>query len=96
MIGVDFIYFPQPKKDKEKCLRWVKACGRPTQGPGQFHCGFRDEGHVDYICTKHFVDEKDLHCRILTLFQLLLLILRKLLKFVCKAGQTKTAERTQD
>ena len=28
MEGVTFIPFPKPKNQKEKCLRWIKLCGR--------------------------------------------------------------------
>ena len=27
--GCKFIPFPKPRTDKEKCMRWIKACGRP-------------------------------------------------------------------
>lgn len=27
--GVRLILFPKPKTNLEKCLRWIKACGRP-------------------------------------------------------------------
>ena len=27
--GVKFIPFAKPKRQLEKCLRWIKACGRP-------------------------------------------------------------------
>ncbi|KAK7101626.1 uncharacterized protein [Littorina saxatilis] len=53
MEGVAFIYFPQPRKDKEKCKRWVRACGRPAEGAG---CFTEDSVTKDtYICSKHFV-----------------------------------------
>ena len=29
MTDCRFISFPKPKTQYEKCLRWVKACGRP-------------------------------------------------------------------
>ena len=29
MQGYRFIPFPKPKRDLEKCKRWIKACGRP-------------------------------------------------------------------
>ena len=27
--GCLFIPFPKPKRSLEKCMRWIKACGRP-------------------------------------------------------------------
>ena len=27
--GVGLILFPKPKTNREKCLRWINACGRP-------------------------------------------------------------------
>lgn len=27
--GVQFIPFVKPKREREKCIRWIKACGRP-------------------------------------------------------------------
>lgn len=55
MKDVFFIYFPQLKKNPEKCARWVKSCGRPTTGPAKFTV---DSVTKDtYICSKHFVGE---------------------------------------
>ena len=33
--GVRFIPFPKPKTNEAKCLRWIKACGRPHWQFGQ-------------------------------------------------------------
>ena len=54
MKGVDFIYFPQYKKYPEKCARWVKLCGRPTEGYRPFTVSSVTKD--TYICTKHFVE----------------------------------------
>ncbi|XP_033726291.1 uncharacterized protein LOC117315957 [Pecten maximus] len=49
MNGARFILFPKPKTNLDKCLRWIKACGRP-----------HDQLNVDRInkhkavCSKHF------------------------------------------
>ncbi|KAM9773113.1 lethal(3)malignant brain tumor-like protein 2 isoform 2-T2 [Syngnathus typhle] len=48
MRGVFFISFPKPRRNKEKCIRWVEACKRQ---------GFTVENvskHT-YICSLHFV-----------------------------------------
>lgn len=29
--GVKLILFPKPKTNLQKCLRWIKACGRPHE-----------------------------------------------------------------
>ncbi|CAC5404724.1 unnamed protein product [Mytilus coruscus] len=50
MNGVFFIPFPKPITQREKCERWIKACGRPKK-----------DFNVDkikrctYMCSKHFV-----------------------------------------
>ena len=31
MKDVYFIPFPKPIAQREKCERWIKACGRPTE-----------------------------------------------------------------
>ncbi|KAJ8300784.1 hypothetical protein KUTeg_022303, partial [Tegillarca granosa] len=28
--GFRFIPFPKPRRNKDKCLRWIKLCGRPN------------------------------------------------------------------
>ena len=46
---VFFIPFPKPNQDKEKCLRWIKACNRPFQ---QLNINkIRD---IHYVCSLHF------------------------------------------
>lgn len=49
--GVRFIPFPKPKTQKDKCLRWIKACGRPHYQLNES----RINRHT-FVCTKHFVD----------------------------------------
>ena len=53
MEGVNFVYFPQRKKDPDKCSRWVKLCGRPSEGCRSFTVASITKN--TYICTKHFV-----------------------------------------
>ena len=53
MEGVGFLYFPQSKKDPDKCSRWVKLCGRPSEGYRSFAVTLVTKD--TYICTKHFV-----------------------------------------
>lgn len=50
MSGCRFIPFPKPKTQFEKCLRWIKACGRPHD---QLNIG-RINKHKA-VCSKHFV-----------------------------------------
>lgn len=47
MIGIRFITFPNPKTKLEKCLRWIKACGRPHD---QLNVDKIDKNKV--ICSK--------------------------------------------
>ncbi|XP_072032383.1 uncharacterized protein [Amphiura filiformis] len=49
MKGVWFVPFPKPKSQREKCLRWVKACGRPHD---QLNVDRIREHH--FVCSKHF------------------------------------------
>lgn len=51
MEGVEFIRFPKPWRDRDKCTRWINACRRE---------GFTTERvkKDTYICSKHFVGEK--------------------------------------
>ncbi|CAC5401350.1 unnamed protein product [Mytilus coruscus] len=59
MKDVFFIPFPKPITQREKCERWIKACGR-----------LKEDFNVDkikrytYMCSKHFVGGKgptDIH-----------------------------------
>ena len=50
MEGVRFIPFPKPLSQKEKCERWIKACGRPLE---DFNVG--KIKRCTYICSKHFI-----------------------------------------
>ncbi|KAJ8309692.1 hypothetical protein KUTeg_011557 [Tegillarca granosa] len=48
--NVAFIPFPKPKTNWEKCLRWVKACGRPHSQ--------LNPANIDrhkFVCTKFFL-----------------------------------------
>ena len=53
MAGVFFLTFPKPLTKREKCLRWIKACGRP-------HDTFNIQkiNRATYICSLHFVGRK--------------------------------------
>ena len=48
MQGVEFLRFPKPWVDLEKCKRWVNACKRS---------GFSTDNvkKDTYICNKHFI-----------------------------------------
>ncbi|CAG2196307.1 unnamed protein product [Mytilus edulis] len=50
--GVYFLPFPKKSNNLEKCLKWIKACGRP-------HSQFNVERitRATYICSKHFVNK---------------------------------------
>ena len=45
--GVRFVPFTKPKQGLQKCIRWIKACGRPQI---QFNVGKITKW--TYICTK--------------------------------------------
>ena len=48
MDGVTWVPFPKPHIDKEKCLKWVAACGREdfdVNSVKKWTC----------LCSKHFV-----------------------------------------
>ena len=50
MNGVNFVKFPNPKHDIEKCKRWVNACYRKK-------FNLSNVTRHSYICTKHFVGD---------------------------------------
>ena len=47
--GVRFIPFPKPKKNLEKCKRWIKACGRPHE---QLNVEMIDGNYHMFVCSK--------------------------------------------
>ena len=49
MGGVEFIPFPKPKRNLEKCKRWIKACGRPHD---QLNVNVIDGNYHMYVCMK--------------------------------------------
>lgn len=48
--GVKLILFPKPKTNLEKCLRWIKACGRPHD-----QLNVQRINKHKAVCSKHFV-----------------------------------------
>ncbi len=53
MKDVFFIPFPKPITQREKCVKWIKACGRPEDD-----FNIMKIKRSTYICSKHFVGEK--------------------------------------
>ena len=53
MKDVFFIPFPKPITQKEKCERWIKACGRHSED-----FNLTKIKRSTYICSKHFIGEK--------------------------------------
>ncbi|KAJ8321259.1 hypothetical protein KUTeg_001117 [Tegillarca granosa] len=51
--GVRFIPFPKPRRNKDKCLRWIKLCGRPND---QLNVNIVDGNRHLFVCTKHFIE----------------------------------------
>jgi len=49
MVGVKFIPFPQPQKQLEKCLKWIKLCGNAKITKPS------DITRNHYVCSKHFI-----------------------------------------
>ncbi|KAM3611186.1 uncharacterized protein V6R79_014647 [Siganus canaliculatus] len=49
--GIRFIPFPKPKSNPEKCLLWIKLCGRPHT---QLNPSKIDKN--SFVCSKHFVN----------------------------------------
>lgn len=49
LTGYQFIPLPQPYKGKEKCLKWIKACGWPHQ---QLNADKVDENRNKVVCNK--------------------------------------------
>ncbi|KAK3085034.1 hypothetical protein FSP39_023160 [Pinctada imbricata] len=47
------ILFPKPKTEPEKCLRWIKACGRPHE-----QLNINKINKHKAVCSKHFVGGK--------------------------------------
>jgi hypothetical protein len=52
MKGVFWILFAKPKRNLEKCQRWIRACGRELFTVVKVT-------RWKYICSKHFVGEQD-------------------------------------
>ncbi|XP_077994995.1 uncharacterized protein LOC144448593 [Glandiceps talaboti] len=52
MHGVNFVRFPKPKTQLEKCQRWIKACSRGD------NFGIHSIKPYTYICSLHFVGGK--------------------------------------
>ncbi|XP_061680040.1 DNA-binding protein RFX2 isoform X4 [Syngnathoides biaculeatus] len=50
--GVRLILFPKPKTQLTKCLRWIKACGRPHA-----QLNVHNINKHKAVCSKHFVGE---------------------------------------
>ncbi|XP_077089694.1 uncharacterized protein LOC143741163 isoform X1 [Siphateles boraxobius] len=51
--GVVFFPFPKPKTQRERCLQWIRQCGRP-------HCQLNVSKITkhNYVCSKHFINGK--------------------------------------
>ncbi|KAJ8317759.1 hypothetical protein KUTeg_005663 [Tegillarca granosa] len=47
--NVRFIPFPKPRRSREKCLRWIKLCGRPHS---QLNVDIVDGNKNLFVCTK--------------------------------------------
>ena len=47
MENVDFVPFPKPIKSLEKCLKWIKLCGRPHE-----QLNVSKINAYKYVCTK--------------------------------------------
>ena len=47
--GVKFILFPRPLKNLERCLRWIKSCGRPHE---QLNVRRLEGNYNVYVCSK--------------------------------------------
>ena len=47
--GVFFVPFPKPKRNLEKCKRWIKACGRPHE---QLSVDIVNGNYNLYVCSK--------------------------------------------
>ncbi|KAK3085781.1 hypothetical protein FSP39_008650 [Pinctada imbricata] len=48
--GAKFIPFPKKISNHDKCMRWIKACGRP-----HYQLNIENITKDTYICSKHFV-----------------------------------------
>ncbi|KAH3846034.1 uncharacterized protein LOC127873593 isoform X1 [Dreissena polymorpha] len=53
--GIEFIPFPKPKRDYDKCKRWIKACGRPHE---QLNVNTVNDNYNMFVCSKHFKEGK--------------------------------------
>ena len=47
MNNTYFITFPKPKRNKEKCMMWIKACNRP-----QKQLNVNNINKDKYVCSK--------------------------------------------
>lgn len=48
MVGVKFFPFPKPKTKLDRCMAWIKACGRKD-------FTVKHVTRSTYVCSKHFV-----------------------------------------
>ncbi|XP_038062946.1 uncharacterized protein LOC119733458 [Patiria miniata] len=53
---VIFFPFPKTKSNREKCLRWIKACGRPHSDLNVYKIN-KDK----YVCSKHFKEPSSIY-----------------------------------
>ncbi|XP_048044354.1 uncharacterized protein LOC125267090 isoform X3 [Megalobrama amblycephala] len=51
--GVVFFPFPKPKTQRERCLQWIKQCGRPHSQVNESNITKHK-----YVCSKHFMNGK--------------------------------------
>ena len=47
LFEVNFYPFPKPKSNFDKCLRWIKACGRPHSD-----LNVKKINKDTYVCSK--------------------------------------------
>ncbi|KAK3092517.1 hypothetical protein FSP39_003893 [Pinctada imbricata] len=45
--GVKFLPFPKPKSNLKKCLKWIKACNRPS-----YQLNIHTITRNTYVCSK--------------------------------------------
>ncbi|XP_052785200.1 uncharacterized protein LOC128220736 [Mya arenaria] len=53
---IKFYPFPKPGRNLEKCIRWLRLCGRPNDQLNLEKLKNHGTAKHVYVCSKHFVD----------------------------------------
>ncbi|XP_050977915.1 uncharacterized protein LOC127172604 isoform X2 [Labeo rohita] len=54
--NTQFHPFPKPARNLEKCIKWIRLCGRPHQQLSLDKLRNHSTAKHIYVCSKHFID----------------------------------------